>query len=92
MYIVITYDIQDDQLRNRISQLLLDVGLTRVQKSVFEGIMPEDQFRRLQTRLHKLINPPDSVRYYNLCNYCRGNITVQGADPSPSEDRLPKIL
>jgi len=92
MYVVIAYDIQDAHQRYCISQALLDAGLTRVQKSVFEGAISARQFQSLQKRLNKLIDRLDSIRYYLICDNCRSKTIVQGVNQTPSEDKSTKIL
>lgn len=71
MFVVVAYDITDDERRLKVSQLLANFG-ERVQKSVFECEISEAQFARLQGGVLKLICPTeDAVRYYRICEGCR---------------------
>lgn len=85
MYTIITYDIEDDRLRNRVAKILLDAGLHRVQKSVFEGEIRQKDFSKLKAKLKKSIKGHDSIRYYISCEECRQKTVVQGMDLLPEE-------
>lgn len=50
MYLI-SYDIENDRLRLRISKLLLRWGLHRVQYSVFMGAIGKDQLAKLRLEL-----------------------------------------
>lgn len=78
MFYIISYDISDDKRRNEIADILKDVG-SRVQYSVFECLLAEDQFRVLLNRLQARIDPAtDSLRCYRLCQGCVDEIVVVG--------------
>lgn len=76
--LVIAYDIADDRARQKVSESLLNAGLLRVQRSVFEGEIAPKKLEKLQKYLGKRIGKADSIRYYRLCGKCRQDITVQG--------------
>lgn len=71
MYVLITYDVatssEGGQRRlRRVVKACLDYG-QRVQNSVFECMLPPDQFVILKHRLEAIVDPSlDSLRYYNL--------------------------
>lgn len=75
-FIVVSYDIEDDRKRKKISDALMDTGALRVQKSVFECFLKKTQFEKLRRELHQLRGKEDSIRYYFLCNRCIGKIIV----------------
>jgi len=83
LYLIITYDIEEDRTRQKVSEALLNAGLLRVQKSVFEGEIAPKSLEKLQKRLGKLVGKADSIRYYRLCGKCRWDVTVQGRDDFP---------
>lgn len=70
--ILITYDIVDDNDRNKVSGILLNAGAVRVQKSVFECLITEKEFEGLRKKLKPYRKKQDSIRYYHLCNRCFG--------------------
>lgn len=70
LYCVVCYDIVDDKVRKKISDVLEDFGGRRVQYSVFECEMTPSQFEKLYRKLHRLRQDSDSVRYYFLCRRC----------------------
>lgn len=75
MYLIVSYDISDDKRRNRISKVLKNYG-DRVQFSVFECDLTREQLLRMQHALKKIIKEQedDSVRFYFLCDGCKGKI------------------
>jgi CRISPR-associated protein Cas2 len=76
--ILISYDIPDDRRRTRLAHTLEDFG-QRVQYSVFECLLSEDQMAHLRERVAKLTDPAeDSVRFYRLCANCEARIEIQG--------------
>lgn len=68
---VITYDIADDGLRNRVATLLQGAGL-RVQRSVFECILDNGELDRLAAGLGRLVAGHEGadLRIYRLCASC----------------------
>jgi CRISPR-associated protein Cas2 len=54
MYVIISYDITDNKLRNKIAKLLEKYGF-RVQKSVFEAYIKPNQFEQMKRRLKNLL-------------------------------------
>lgn len=87
MYILICYDIEENRPRSRISKALLDAGLARVQKSVFEGEIETKKLDALKKRLQKYVKGNDSIRYYQLCAACAGKTFVQGKNLLPPEEK-----
>jgi CRISPR-associated protein Cas2 len=87
MFYIISYDVSDDKRRTQIAEILKDFG-TRVQYSVFECLLTEDQFTMLRRRLCLYIDPTtDSLRCYRLCQACVDEIIVEGrGDVTQDED------
>ncbi len=67
-FLVISYDISDDQRRRKVMQALEDHG-KRVQYSVFECRLRPRELEGLKKRLAPLVKKKDgdSVRFYSLC-------------------------
>ena len=93
MFVLITYDVENDKLRDRIARLLEGHG-RRVQWSVFECHLTEAQLGDLRERLEQLTQPSRtsevqagsySIRIYRLCKACARRITVIG-EGDVSED------
>jgi len=64
--------------RNRIAKILLGYG-ERVQRSVFECVLTEAQYRQLCQRLEKWVDVQwDSVRYYNLGPATQPQVRIVG--------------
>lgn len=85
-YFVISYDIEDDKKRRRISEEILNFGGVRVQKSVFECRLTSIQLEKLYRKLHRLREPGDSVRYYKLCRRCLKSVTADEDHGPPQDD------
>ncbi len=87
MLVLITYDVntEDAQGRRRlrlIAKQCVNYG-QRVQNSVFECLLDEAQYRKLQHELSQLIDPDkDSLRCYNLGNNYHTRIEHIGAKQS----------
>lgn len=78
MLVVIAYDSPDDRRRVRIARILEDVA-DRVQWSVFEGWLTDEQVQETWSRLESAFDPEeDDLRIYRLCSYCRDTVRVTG--------------
>ena len=65
--VVVFYDVRDDRLRTKIANKLLDVGMKRIQKSVFYGEIKD--LDGLQSDLRDMVKT-DSVVILELCKTC----------------------
>jgi len=78
MLIVVSYDIEKDGTRTRLAKKLKDFG-PRVQKSVFEADIQEEEMEKLLRVLNGVeLGKNDSIRLYHLCGSCAGKITIWG--------------
>lgn len=86
MYIVISYDIQNDKRRTKIHKALKDYGAW-IQYSVFECDLKREEFLKLRHRLKKLLadEEGESVRFYPLCEECRQKIERIGGVFPPDQ-------
>ena len=76
-FIVIAYDIADDRRRYRVVKLLEKVG-TRINYSVYECIMTDSKYAKLQENISKTINyKEDIIAYYPICLDCYSKIIYQ---------------
>jgi CRISPR-associated protein Cas2 len=66
---IVSYDISNDKLRNRVSDVLEGYGF-RVQESVFECQFNPDDLGKVVNRLENLITNNDNIRIYPLCKDC----------------------
>ncbi len=75
---VITYDIPDDRRRLRVAKALEARG-ERVQYSVFECLLTEQQFEELWKEVRRKIDEKeDTVRAYRLCAECAEWVRTMG--------------
>lgn len=81
MFIVVSYDIPDDDRRLKVSRVLLNRG-ERVQYSVFECILSHQDLEELEAELEKIINSKeDDIRYYCVCKDCLKQTKVVSGRP-----------
>ena len=67
--VIIFYDITEDSLRLRVSELLKDYGLERIQMSAFHGYLKDEKLKDLEQELEKLIIT-DLLHIVKICNRC----------------------
>jgi CRISPR-associated protein Cas2 len=83
MRVVVSYDISKDRPRTRVAKVFEGV-LDRVQYSVFEGDIPEDELRRAVEKLLTQLEPAtDSLRVYRICGACAGRVDCFGRPVVP---------
>ena len=71
MYVVVCYDVQSNKRRTKLHKRLKGF-LQPVQKSVFEGTLPEQRYAALLDMIRSTIdNLTDTVRVFHLCAGCR---------------------
>jgi CRISPR-associated protein Cas2 len=76
--IVVSYDVPDDRRRGRLAEVLKGFG-NRVQLSVFECLLEDDEVERLRRKvLREIDEQADSVRIYRLCASCREKVEILG--------------
>lgn len=78
MRYVISYDIEENQIRAKLSKLLEGYGV-RIQYSVFECELSEKRFQELYKRILQLTEgEAGSVRFYSICKTCAAKIVTIG--------------
>lgn len=78
MYLLVSYDIVDDKRRRRIANFLLNYG-RRLQKSVFECHINEQQMQEIFKNLKELIDRrEDKLRFWRICKDCLNRVEVVG--------------
>jgi len=66
-YILVIYDISDDETRNEMASALKRLGLVRVQKSAFIGPSASYLVSEVKNAARRIINPEtDNVQIYPL--------------------------
>ncbi len=78
MLILISYDIANDRTRTRLAHKLKDFG-GRVQLSVFEADVTDEEMKRLVEKLDKVkLGKEDSIRVYRICMECANKVKIWG--------------
>jgi CRISPR-associated protein Cas2 len=82
--VVVAYDISSDKKRQKVADLL-EMVLTRVQRSVFEGDLPPEVLQKSVERALRNIEPEtDSLRVYHLCAACAPRVDIYGCGIVPT--------
>lgn len=63
MYTWIMYDISNDKARRKVAKLCLQLGLQRVQRSVFLGKVKKKYLREFRQEVKKLVDPKTDRLY-----------------------------
>ena len=82
---LVSYDISDNKIRRHVYNLLKDYG-KRVQYSVFECHLTDQQQALLRSLLLAQIDSGDSLRWYPLCVWCREDVIFQGVGLPPDDE------
>lgn len=90
---IVSYDIEENRIRNKISKVLEGYG-RRVQYSVFECELKENQFAELYRKLAALSGDfrTDSIRFYKICANCEKNILVIGTEKRNIKESNEQII
>jgi len=92
MTLLVSYDIEDDRLRLRAANKLLEYGLIRLQKSVFAGTVAAARWRQLSAWLKKEIvahfGADDKLLYLPLTEGQATNFVFLPAPPPDWTDTL----
>lgn len=86
MYLI-SYDIADNRIRGKIAKELSGYG-KRVQYSVFECRITDQQYRELYQKLVTLMmeEKEGSIRIYNICGKCERKLNTIGIE---SKEMIP---
>lgn len=77
-FYLLAYDVTDDRRRAKLAKLLESLG-ARVQGSVFEAYLNDEELKKLKTRVQRVLEmKQDSLRIYFVCEACRGKIQTLG--------------
>jgi CRISPR-associated protein Cas2 len=75
----VLYDITDDRRRGKAARACLQVGLYRVQKSVFLGTLGDNELDELVVRLETLVDTGrDSVYAFPMCRMDFAKVVLLG--------------
>lgn len=77
MRLVVTYDISDNKIRNKVYRILEKYGAWK-QYSVFELDITAVQRVEMEDEIRAEIESTDKVRIYSLCSHCIKNIVDIG--------------
>ena len=75
---IVAYDISSPKRLHRVALACLDYGI-RIEKSVFECDLRNDQFDELWDKLCKIVNRDfDALVCYPICASCENNVVTYG--------------
>jgi CRISPR-associated protein Cas2 len=91
MFLVVSYDVVDDQKRKKLADILKDYG-RRVQYSVFELDLEKRFIEQMVKEATACIDlKEDSLRIYHLCDECTRKIDVIGIQDSSDRGKTTVI-
>ncbi|MEJ2776304.1 CRISPR-associated endonuclease Cas2 [Sulfolobaceae archaeon RB850M] len=61
MWILVVYDISENEKRNKVAKELLRLGLSRIQRSAFVGDIDSQRYKDLVRICSKLVDGKDDV-------------------------------
>lgn len=86
MFYLICYDVVKDKRRNKVAKLLEGYGL-RVQKSVFECMLTDNQYAMVNRKLNKYLDADeDQLRFYPMSGHTRRKVVILGTQPEREID------
>jgi len=74
------YDFSDDSRRYALSELLLDFGGVRIQKSAFLLELSSEEFIQLKEESEKIVQPEDRLFAAPLCKDCFSKSIIRGSE------------
>ncbi|RCK74877.1 MAG: CRISPR-associated protein Cas2 [Anaerolineae bacterium] len=78
LFYLLTYDIADPKRLVKIAKIMESIG-ERVQDSVFEAYLNEEELKRILKRVERvMVMEEDSLRIYLICAACRMKIRCVG--------------
>jgi CRISPR-associated protein Cas2 len=83
---LVIYDISDDNLRNAISEVCKNFGLSRIQKSAFLGDLVSSARKDLKASLKRTLGDAEgNIQIFVLCNACIALREAMGKYTIPPE-------
>ena len=89
---VIAYDIRSNKSRRKIAKLLTDCGLKRVNKSVYEGSIPQNRFSSIIEVIYSMLSKHDDVLIYPISTYGLRKKIVLRKRKSNNNEKGPIII
>ncbi len=92
---VVVYDITQDKLRTKVSDILKDYGMDRIQYSAFYGELRIHGLNSLKTDLQQIINKgdeTDSILIFPLCESCFRNRHELGCEKELTESEEKVVI
>ncbi|RLG21247.1 CRISPR-associated endonuclease Cas2 [Candidatus Micrarchaeota archaeon] len=74
----VIYDITDNKVRSKVAEECKNLGLHRVQKSSFIGILSRNTAEMLYIKIGDLIDKRDCVFFIPQCNKCFADKLILG--------------
>lgn len=68
MYTLIIYDITDDEIRLKVAEACKEIGLARIQKSAFLGIIDSQKRKNLKIKLKRILGSgKGNIQFFTIC-------------------------
>lgn len=71
MQTIVIYDVPSDKVRNKIADVCLDYGLTRIQFSAFRGDMTANRREELLRKVKRHLGSKEgNIQVFPVCDKC----------------------
>jgi len=88
MMTLVIYDISDDNLRLKVSEICKDFGLSRIQKSAFLGDIPSSRRKELIEALRKALGKnKGNIQVFVICKADLALRVIIGEPAVAEEDK-----
>jgi len=84
MYTLVIYDITEDDIRTKVSDVCKRFGLTRIQKSAFMGQLTSAARKELAAALRRVFN--DANGNIQIFVICRADLSLRTVIGKPYEE------
>jgi CRISPR-associated endonuclease Cas2 len=75
-FVLVCYDIPDTKVRNRLIHLLFESGLSRIQYSVFSGVLSATRIEQMKQQIRSgFPESVDKILVLELCRSCANHLT-----------------
>ncbi len=95
MLVWVVYDIEKNNIRNKVAKACKNAGIYRVQKSVFLGTLNNNQIDELALKIKNLLDEEkDSAYVFPMCkeDFCRVKLIGQAFDKKMVTDEIKALF
>ncbi|MCS7125533.1 MAG: CRISPR-associated endonuclease Cas2 [Aigarchaeota archaeon] len=89
MYTLVIYDITDDEIRLKVAEACKEVGLARIQKSAFIGLIDSQKRKNLKIKLKRILgSSKGNIQFFTICEADIANREIIGEEIEYEEEGI----